>query len=78
MVLSLVVFVAISFAAFLVAFVIVEGVLWPVVIGVFCGFTAATVLNTTDVVARRSTRNRSGGETGASGRYNRWEDGSEP
>jgi hypothetical protein len=35
------------------------------VIGVFCGFAAATVLNATDVMARWSRRGRRGGEGGA-------------
>ena len=48
MVLSLVVFVVVSLLAFLVALLFVEGVIWPAVIGVFCGFAAATVLNATD------------------------------
>jgi hypothetical protein len=42
----------------------VDGVAWPAVIGVFCGFAAATVLNATDVMARRKGRDSTGGETG--------------
>ena len=45
-----------------------DGVAWPVVIGVFSGFAAATVLNATDVLARRSRRGRRGGEGGVGGR----------
>jgi hypothetical protein len=62
---SLVVFVVVSLLAFLVALRFVEGVIWPAVIGVFCGFAAATVLNATDVMARWSrpapTDSRGGG-----------------
>jgi hypothetical protein len=56
---SLVVFVVVSLLAFLVALRFVEGVIWPAMIGmigVFCGFAAATVLNATDVMARWSRR----------------------
>ncbi len=64
MVLSLVVFVVVSLFAFLLAFSFVDGVAWPAVIGVFSGFAAATVLNVTDVMARRKGRDSTGGETG--------------
>ena len=63
---SLVVFV-ISLFAFLLALRFVDGVAWPAVIGVFCGFAAATVLNATDVMARRKGRDSTGGETGTGG-----------
>jgi hypothetical protein len=64
--LSLVVFV-ISLFAFLLALRFVDGVAWPAVIGVFCGFAAATVLNATDVMARRKGRDPTGGETDTGG-----------
>jgi membrane protein implicated in regulation of membrane protease activity len=67
-VLSLVVFVVVSLLAFVVALRFVDGVAWPAVIGVFCGFAAATVLNVTDVMARRKGRDSTGGETGTGGR----------
>ena len=68
MVLSLVVFVVVSLLAFVVALRFVDGVAWPAVIGVFCGFAAATVLNVTDVMARRKGRDSTGGETRTGGR----------
>ncbi len=71
MVLSLVVFVVVSLLAFLVALRFVERGIWPAMIGmigVFCGFAAATVLNVTDVMARRKGRDSTGGETGTGGR----------
>jgi hypothetical protein len=52
-VLSLVVFVFVSLLAFVVTLRFVDGIAWPAVIGVFCGFAAATVLNVTDVMAQR-------------------------
>ena len=58
---SLVVFVVVSLLTFLVALRFVDGVAWSVVIGVFCGFTAATVLSVTHVIARRSGRDPKGG-----------------
>jgi membrane protein implicated in regulation of membrane protease activity len=67
-VLSLVVFVVVSLLAFVVALRFVDGVAWPAVIGVFSGFAAATVLNVTDVMARRKGRDSTGGETGTGGR----------
>jgi hypothetical protein len=66
-VLSLVVFV-VSLFAFLLAFSFVDGVAWPAVIGVFCGLVA-TVLNATDVMARRKGRDPTGGETGGATVY---------
>ncbi len=65
---SLVVFVVISVLAFLVALRFVDGLAWPAVIGAFCGFAAATVLNATSVMARRSGRDPTGGEAGSGGR----------
>jgi membrane protein implicated in regulation of membrane protease activity len=59
-VLSLVVFVVVSLLAFFVALLFVDGVAWPVVIGIFCGLAAAVVLNATDVMARRSRRDSTG------------------
>jgi hypothetical protein len=66
-VLSLVVFVVVSLLAFVVALRFVDGVAWPAVIGVFCGFAAATVLNATDVMAQRTGWDPAGGETGTGG-----------
>ena len=65
---SLAVFVVVSVLAFLVALLLVDGVAWPVVIGVFCGLAAAMVLNATDVMARWSRRSRTGGEGDTGGR----------
>jgi hypothetical protein len=67
-VLPLIVFVVVSLLASMVALLLFDGVAWPVVIGVFSGFAAATVLNATDVLARRSRRGRRGGEGGVGGR----------
>ena len=79
MVLSLVVFVVVvSLLAFLVSLRFVDGVAWPAVIGVFCGFAAATVLNATDIMARRSRRDPTGGEAGTGGRDNQRENGRIP
>jgi membrane protein implicated in regulation of membrane protease activity len=64
-VLPLIVFVVVSLLASMVALLLFDGVAWPVVIGVFSGFAAATVLNATDVLARRSSR---GGEGSVGGR----------
>jgi hypothetical protein len=47
-----------------------DGIFWPAVISVFCGLAAATVLNATDVMARRSGRNPTDSEAGAGGRDN--------
>jgi hypothetical protein len=76
-VLSLVVFV-VSLLAFLVAFRFVDGVLWPAIIGVFCGLAAATVLNVTDVMVRWSRRDPTGGEPGTGGRDDQRENGRVP
>jgi membrane protein implicated in regulation of membrane protease activity len=77
-VLSLVVFVVVSLLAFLVALRFVAGVAWPAVIGVLCGLSAATVLNATDVMARWSRRDPTGGETGTGGRDDQRENGRVP
>ena len=78
MVSSLLAFVVVSVLAFLVALLFVDGVVWPAVIGVFCGFAAATVVNATDIVVRWRRRDRTGGEAGARGRDDQWEDGRVP
>ena len=78
MVLSLVVFVVVSLLAFGVTLRFVDGVAWPAVIGVFSGFAAATVLNVTDVMARRKGRDSTGGETGTGGRDDQRENGRVP
>jgi hypothetical protein len=77
-VLSLAVFVVVSLLAFLVALLFVDGVAWPAVIGVFCGFAAATVLNATDVMARWSRRDPTGGGDGTGGRDDQRENGRVP
>ena len=58
----------VSVLAFLVALLLVDGVAWPVVSGVFCGLAAAMVLNATDVMAWWSRRSRTGGEGHTGGR----------
>ena len=78
MVLSLIVFVVVSLLAFLVALRFVDGVAWPAVIGVFCGFAATTVLNATDIMARRSRRDPTDGEAGTSVRDNQRENSRVP
>jgi hypothetical protein len=77
-VLSLVVFVVVSLLAFGVTLRFVDGVAWPAVIGVFCSFAAATVLNATEVMARRKGRDSTGGETGTGGRDDQRENGRVP
>ncbi len=76
MVSSLVVFVVVSLLAFLAALRFVDGVIWPAVICVFCGFAAATVLNATDVMARWSRRDPT--DSRAGGRGDRRESGCVP
>ncbi len=78
MVLSLAVFVVVSLLAFLVALRFFDGVAWPVLIGVICGFAAATVLNATDVMARWSRRNPTGSAAGTGGRDDQRENGRVP
>jgi hypothetical protein len=76
---SLVVFVVVSLLAFLVALRFVEGVIWPAMIGmigVFCGFAAATVLNATDIMARWSRRDST--DSRAGGRDDQRENGRVP
>jgi hypothetical protein len=75
---SLVAFVVVSGIAFLVALPFVDGVVWPGVLGVFCGFASATVLNATDVIARWSRRDPTGGEAGSADRANQRENGCVP
>jgi hypothetical protein len=77
-VLSLIVFVVVSLLAFLVALLFVDGIVWSAVIGVFCSFAAATVLNATDVMPRRSRRDPTGGEDGTGGRDDPRENGRVP
>jgi hypothetical protein len=60
-VLSLVVFVVVSLLIFLIALLFVDGIVWPAVIAVFCGVAAATVLNATGIMARRSRRDPTSG-----------------
>jgi di/tricarboxylate transporter len=72
---SLVAFVVVTLLAFLVALLLFDGVVWPVVIGVFCGFAAATVLNATDILARWSRRDRTGGEVDTSRRDDQRDNG---
>jgi hypothetical protein len=74
---SLDAFVVASVLAFLVALLFVDGVVWPGVIGVFCGFAAA-VVNATDIVARWRRRDPTGGEAGAGGCDDQREDGRVP
>jgi hypothetical protein len=75
---SLIAFVVVSLFAFLVALLLLDGVFWTAVIGVFCGFAAATVVNATEVVARRSGRDPTGGEPDAGGRDDPRENGRVP
>ena len=56
MVLSLAAFVVVSLLAFLAARYLLDGILSPTVIAVFCDFAAATILNTTNIMARRTER----------------------
>ena len=56
MVSSLVVFVVASLPDYLAVLLVFEGVILPAVIGVFCGFAAATLLGATDVPAQRTER----------------------
>jgi hypothetical protein len=72
---SLVAFVVVSLLAFLVALHFIDGIIWPVVIGIFCGF-AAWMLNVTDVMARWSRREPTSGEAG--GRDDQRENGHAP
>jgi hypothetical protein len=58
---SLVAFVAVSVAVFLLAHVLLGGIVWPTVIGIFFGFAAATVLNAAGIMARWSGRQRDHG-----------------
>lgn len=58
---SLVGFAVASLLAFLAARLLFDGILLPAAIGVFCGLAVATVLNATDVLARR-TRREPGGD----------------
>jgi hypothetical protein len=77
-VLSLVAFVVVSLLAFLVAQLLFAGIFWPAVISVFCGLAAATVLNATDIMARRSGRNPTDSEAGTDGRDNQRGNGRVP
>ena len=71
------VFMVVSLLAFLAARYLLDGILLPTVIAIFCGFAAATVLNATDVLARRTGRQQAGGRDRAD-RDNQCEDGSAP
>jgi hypothetical protein len=73
--LSMIAFVVVSLLALLVALLLFDGVAWPVVIGVFCGFAAATVLNATDIIARWSRWDRTGGEGNTGRRDDQRENG---
>jgi Na+-driven multidrug efflux pump len=75
---SLIAFVVVSVLAFLLALPFVDGVVWPGVLGVFCGFAAATVLNATDVMARWSRRDPTGDEAGSADRADQRENGRVP
>ncbi len=77
MVLSLVAFV-VSLLTFLVALLLFDGISWPVVFSVFCGWAAATVLNVTHVIARRSRRDQRVAGARIGGRYNQRENSREP
>jgi hypothetical protein len=70
--------VVVSVLAFLVALLFVDGVVWPVVLGVFCGFAAATALNATGVMARWSRRDPTSGKVGTGGRDDQRENGRVP
>jgi hypothetical protein len=77
-VLSLVVFVVVSLLIFLIALLLFAGIFWPAVISVFCGLAAATILNATDIMARRSGRNPTDSEAGTDGRDNQRGNGRVP
>lgn len=62
---ALAAFVVVSLLAFLAARYLLNGILLPTVIAIFCGFAAATVLNATDILARRTRRGPGGGENGS-------------
>jgi hypothetical protein len=57
---SLVFFVVAYLPAYLAVLLVFEGVIVPAVIGVFCGFAAATLLGATDVLAQRTEREPTG------------------
>ncbi len=61
MVSAFTIFMVVSLLAFLAARYLLNGILLPTVIAIFCGFAAATVLNATDVLARRTGRQQAGG-----------------
>ena len=56
----------------------ISGPIQLVVVGVFCGFAAATVLNSMGVMARRSKRDHTGGEAGTGGHNDQRENGCVP
>ena len=59
---SVTAFIVVSLLAYFVTLLAADRAILSVLIGAFCGFAAATVLNVTHVVAHRTRRSRENGD----------------